>query len=320
MIKTRVTELLGIRHPIVQGAMAWVSWPELVAAVSNAGGLGILGAGFMSLDDMRTNIRRTKELTRQPYAVNILPDNPQLDKLLDIIIEEKVPVVSYGIGDPKRIMERCKPLGILCMPTVGAVRHAVKAERDGADAIIVQGTEAGGHSSYVATIVLVPKVAELVKIPVVAAGGFCDGKGLVAALAMGAEGISMGTRFMLTRECPIPQPIKDHYLKSTEEDTIVTGHVTGVRCRMLKNKLGERFLDLGEQNAPPREFMMLGIGRFRKAFLEGDVEWGSLACGQVVGRISDITTCQELIDRVVREAETLLQGLAQRFAPSLRKA
>jgi enoyl-[acyl-carrier protein] reductase II len=320
MIETRLTELLGIRHPIVQGAMAWVSWPELVAAVSNAGGLGILGAGFMEIEEMRANIRRTKELTSQPYAVNILPDNPKLDQLLDVILDERVPVVSYGIGDPRRIMECCKPQGIICMPTVGAVRHAVKAEHDGADAVIVQGTEAGGHSSHVATIVLVPEVAERVQIPVAAAGGFCDARGLAAALAMGAEGISMGTRFMLAQECPIPQTIKERYLKATEEETIVSGHVTGVRCRILKNKLAERFLDLGEQNAPPREFMMLGIGRFRKAFIEGDAEWGSLACGQVVGRINDVPTCQELIERTVAGAEEILQDLARRFAPSLRQA
>jgi enoyl-[acyl-carrier protein] reductase II len=320
MLKTRLTELLGIRHPIIQGAMAWVSWPELVAAVSNAGGLGILGAGFMNPDDLRTNIRRTRELTSQPYAVNLLPDNPQLDQLLAVVIEEGVSVVSYGIGDPRLIMARCKPERIMCLPTVGAVRHAVKAERDGADAIIVQGTEAGGHSSRVTTMVLVPEVAERVQIPIAAAGGFCDARGLTAALAMGAEGISMGTRFMLTQECPIPQVVKERYLRATEEETIVSGHVTGVRCRILKNSLAERFLELGEQNAPSREFMMLGVGRFRKAFLDGDAEWGSLACGQVIGRIGDIPTCQELIERVVEGAEGMLQSLGQRFTPTLRQA
>jgi enoyl-[acyl-carrier protein] reductase II len=217
-------------------------------------------------------------------------------------------------------MQRCKPEGILCMPTVGAVRHAVKAERDGADAVIIQGTEAGGHSSHVATIVLVPEVVERLQIPVAAAGGFCDARGLAAALAMGAEGISMGTRFMLVKECPIPQSVKDRYLQSTEEETVVSGHVTGVRCRILKNKLAERFLELGEQNAPSREFMMLGVGRFRKAFIDGDPDWGSLACGQVIGRIDDIPTCRELIEGIVSGTEGLLQNLGQRFAPSLHQA
>ena len=320
MITTRLTELLKIRHPIVQGAMAWVSWPELVSGVSNAGGLGILGAGFMTVEELRTNVRRTKELTAQPFAVNILPDNPNLDQMLEVVVDERVPVISYGIGDPKLIMQRCKPEGILCMPTVGAVRHAVKAERDGADAVIIQGTEAGGHSSHVATIVLVPEVVERLQIPVAAAGGFCDARGLAAALAMGAEGISMGTRFMLVKECPIPQSVKDRYLQSTEEETVVSGHVTGVRCRILKNKLAERFLELGEQNAPSREFMMLGVGRFRKAFIDGDPDWGSLACGQVIGRIDDIPTCRELIEGIVSGTEGLLQNLGQRFAPSLHQA
>ena len=315
MITTRLTELLKIRHPIVQGAMAWVSWPELVAAVSNAGGLGILGAGFMTVEELRTNVRRTKELTTQPFAVNILPDNPNLDQMLDVILDERVPVVSYGIGNPKRIMQKCKPQGMLCLPTVGAVRHAVKAEEDGADAVIIQGTEAGGHSSHVATIVLVPEVVERLQIPVAAAGGFCDARGLAAALAMGAEGISMGTRFMLVKECPIPKTVKDRYLKSSEEETMVGGHVTGVRCRILKNKLADRFLELGEQNAPSREFMMLGVGRFRKAFIEGDPDWGSLACGQVIGRIDDIPSCEELIDGIVSGTEELMYDLRRRFPP-----
>lgn len=318
MLKTRITELLGIKHPIIQGAMAWVSWPELVAGVSNAGGLGILGAGFMKPEEMRENIRRTKGLTSKPYAVNILPDNPELDKLLGIILEEKVPVVSYGIGDPAQIIQRCKPQGVICLPTVGAVRHAVKAERDGADAVVVQGTEAGGHSSYVATIVLVPMVTERVKIPVVAAGGFCDSRGLVAALSLGAEGMSMGTRFIVTQECPVPQSVKEYYMKATEEETIVSGHVTGVRCRILKNKLAERFIELGEKNAPSREFMMLGVGRFRQAFLEGNTEWGSLAAGQVVGMLRDLPTCQELIERIVEGAEQVLGRVSSKFAVAPR--
>jgi len=312
-LKTRITELLGIKHPIIQGAMAWVSFPPLVAAVSNAGGLGIIGAGFMNPEELRRAIRETKELTDKPFGVNILPDNPQLEQLLDVIVEEKVKVVSYGIGNPQRIIERTKPEGIINLPTMGAVKHAVRAEKDGADAVIVQGTEAGGHSSFVATIVLVPKVVDKVKIPVVAAGGFCDARGLVAALALGAEGISMGTRFIVTKESPVPQSIKEKYIQSSEEDTIITGHVTGVRCRILRNKLAEEFIKLGEQNAPPREFMMLGVGKFRKAFIEGDPDWGSLACGQVVGMIEDIPTCQELIERIVGDAEKVLSRIQSKF-------
>ncbi|MDP2728006.1 MAG: nitronate monooxygenase, partial [Dehalococcoidia bacterium] len=241
-ISTRITDLLGIEHPIIQGAMGWVSFPPLVAAVSNAGGLGILATAFMPVADLRRHIRETKELTDRPFGVNLIPDSPDLEQQLDIIVAEKVPVANYGIGDPKRIIERVKGAGIIAMPTVGALKHAVKAEQDGADAVIVQGTEAGGHSSRVATVVLVPLVVDHVRIPVVAAGGFADGRGLAAALALGAEGISMGTRFIATQESPVPPNIKQRILNATEEDTIVTGHLTGIRCRILKNKLAEGFV------------------------------------------------------------------------------
>lgn len=198
-MKTRLTELLGIRHPIIQGAMFWVSFPPLVAAVSNSGGLGILGAAFMSPGELRENIRQIKGLTDEPFGVNFMANNPRIDDLLDVIIEEKVPVVSYGKGNPQRVLERTKPHGVVNIPTMGAVRHAVRAEQDGADAVIVQGTEAGGHTGFVTTLILVPLVASKLRIPVVAAGGIGNGGGLVAALALGAEGISMGSRSLLQR-------------------------------------------------------------------------------------------------------------------------
>ncbi|MBI4286922.1 MAG: nitronate monooxygenase [Chloroflexi bacterium] len=313
-MKTRLTELIGIKHPIIQAGMAWVSFAPLAAAVSNAGGLGILAAGAMSPEDLETNIRQVKALTDKPFGVNFLPDNPRLEELLDIIVGEKVNVASYGIGNPARIIGRTKPAGIINMPTMGSLRHAVKAEQDGADIVVVQGTEAGGHSSYVASSVLVPLVVDHVHIPVVAAGGFSDGRGLVAALAWGAVGVSMGTRFLLTRECPVAENIKDYYLTACEEDTVITGHNTGVRCRILRNKLAEAFLSLEEKKAPARTIMELGLGRFRRAFMEGDAEWGSMAAGQVIGRIRDIPTCQELIDRIMNEADATLASLRGRVS------
>ena len=315
-MKTRITELLGIKHPIIQGAMAWVSFPPLVAAVSNAGGLGILGAGFMNPEELQESIHQTRQLTDKPFGVNVLPDNPNLGQMMDIIVENKIAVVSYGIGDPVKIIGKAKPAGVLCLPTVGAVKHAIKAEKDGADAVVVQGTEAGGHCSYVATIVVVPKAVDHVRIPVVATGGFCDARGLVAALALGAEGISMGTRFIATKECPVPEAVKQYYIQRNEDETVVTGHVTGVRCRILRNKLAEKFMELGEKNAPPREHMALGVGRFRKAFLEGDIDGGSLACGQVIGLIRDIPTCQELIERIVNGAEAILARVQEKVQGS----
>lgn len=314
-MKTRVTELLGITHPIIQAGMAWVSFPPLVAAVSNAGGLGLLAAGPMSPEDLEANIRQVKELTDRPFGVNFLPDNPRLDDMLDIIVAEKVRVVSYGIGNPQRIIAKTKPAGIINMPTMGSLRHAVKAEQDGADIVIVQGTEAGGHCSYVASSVLIPLVADHIRLPMVAAGGFCDGRGLIAALAWGAEAISMGTRFIVTKECSVPDNVKEYYLTACEEDTVITGHVTGVRCRVLRNKLAEAFMALEEKKAPPRAMMELGLGRFRRAFADGDEVWGSLAAGQVIGRLRDIPTCQELIDRVMNEAETTFNSLSK-YLPS----
>lgn len=306
-MKTRITELLGIKYPIIQGAMVWVASPPLVAAVSNAGGLGILGSAVMTSDELRENIRIMKKLTSKPFGVNFIPESPLIDKLLDVVVEEEVPVVNYGIGDPRRIIERAKLHGFLAMPTVGSLKHAIKAEHDGANAVIIQGIEAGGHTSYVATIVLVPLAVDRLSVPVVAAGGIGDARGFVAALALGAEGISMGTRFIATKESPVPLNIKQRIIKASEEDTAVTGHVTGIRCRVLKNKLAESFLELAERQAPAREMLELGIGKLRQAFVEGDEEWGSLACGQVCGMIENIPTCQELIEGIVTQAEKILE-------------
>jgi enoyl-[acyl-carrier protein] reductase II len=292
--------------------MAWVSLPPLVAAVSNAGGLGILGSSFMVPDELRENIRKVKELTQKPFAVNFMPENPLLEQLLDIIIEEKVPVASYGKGNPKRIIEKTKPHNIINLPTMGAVRHAIKAEQDGADAVIVQGTEGGGHTGFVASSILVPMVAERVKIPVVAAGGFGNGRGLVAALALGAEGISMGSRFITTQECPITIHAKEWIVRSSEEDTVVTDNLTGIRCRVLRNKFAEDLLDMKERNVSPWEMMQHARGRFKKAFVEGDLDEGSIACGQVAGLITDIPTCKELIDRIVKEAEDIVAPLKEK--------
>jgi enoyl-[acyl-carrier protein] reductase II len=228
-MKTRFTELFGIKYPIVQAGMNFAAFPPLVAAVCNAGGLGILGALSMRPDELRENIKQIRSLTDKPFGVNFLPYHPEVDKMIDVMIEEKVAVASYGRGNPTHIIKRTKEAGMLNLPTMGAVKHAQKAEQDGADAVIIQGTEAGGHCSYVSTTVILPKTVESVKIPVIAAGGFCDGKGLVAALAMGAQGISMGTRFIVTKECTVADNIKEHFIKASEIETVITDKVTGMR-------------------------------------------------------------------------------------------
>ena len=315
-MKTRITELLGIEYPIIQGAMSWVSLPPLVAAVSNEGGLGILGSSFMIPDEFRESIKTIKELTSKPFGVNFMPENPQLEELLDIIIDEKVPIASYGKGNPKRIIERTKPHNIINMPTMGAVKHAVKAEQDGADAIIVQGTEGGGHTGFIAASILVPMVTERVKIPVVAAGGIGDGRGLLAALSWGAEGIAMGSRFMATEECTIPVHVKEWLVSSKETDTVVTDNLTGVRCRVLRNKFSESLLEMKEKKVSKWDMMQHARDRFRKAFREGDLEWGSIGCGQVAGLINDIPTCKEFIERIVKDAEERIEIMKEKVISS----
>jgi enoyl-[acyl-carrier protein] reductase II len=311
-MKTRITELLGIKHPIIQGAMSWVSFPPLVAAVSNAGGLGILGAAFMNPDQLRDNIRQVKAMTDKPFGVNFMPDNPIVDQLLDVILEEKVPVASYGRGNPKKVIDRVKPYGIIALPTMGSVRHAIRAEQDGADAIIVQGTEGGGHTGHIATMVLIPLVTSKVKIPVVAAGGIGNARGLVAALALGAEGISMGSRFIVTQEAPVPENVKRYLIDKTEEDTVVTDNLTGVRCRVIKNDFAKRIMDMAKSKVDPWEMMQYGVGRIRKAYVEGDLEWGSMAFSQACGFIDGIPSCEELIECMVTEAEEIMKSMGKR--------
>jgi enoyl-[acyl-carrier protein] reductase II len=316
-MKTRITELLGIKRPIIQGAMSWVSFPPLVAAVSNAGGLGILGAAFMTPEELKENILKIKKLTDKPFGVNFMANNPLIEELLDVIIEEKVRVVSYGVGNPQRVLERTKPHGIINLPTMGALRHAVRAEQDGADAVIVQGTEAGGHTGYVSTLVLVPLVTGKLKIPVVAAGGIGDGRGLVAALALGAEGISMGSRFIVTQEAPVPLHVKQYLVEKTEMDTVVTDNFTGVRCRVIRNAFAENLVEMAKNHADPWEIMKAGVGKIRKAYVEGDHEGGSLAFGQVCGLIQEIPTCQGLIDGIIKEAEDIFQSLETTVHPEI---
>jgi len=308
-METRITELLGIKHPIIQGAMSWVSFPPLVAAVSNAGGLGILGAAFMSPDELRENIREIKLLTDKPFGVNFMANNPKIDELLEVIIEEKVPVASYGKGNPRKVLERTKPHGIINLPTMGALRHALRAEHDGADAVIVQGTEAGGHTGFVSTFVMVPMIASKLRIPVVAAGGIGHGRGLVAALALGAEGISMGSRFIVTQDAPVPIHVKRYLVERAAEDTVVTDNFTGVRCRVIRNKFAENLLEMAKDNRDPWEIMKAGVGKIKEAYVEGDLDGGSLAFGQVCGLIQDIPTCEDLIDTIIEEAEKTLQSL-----------
>ncbi|MDP2952220.1 MAG: nitronate monooxygenase [Chloroflexota bacterium] len=308
----RICQLAGIKYPIFQGSMAWVAFPPLVAAVSNAGGLVILTGSIYTTDDMDKQIRAVRELTGKPFGVNFTPTAPNIQEVLDVCLQEKVSLVTYGRGDAAMITARLRPQGVLSFPVVPTVRAAVKAEKDGADGVIVSGYEAGGHVGRIGSLALVPQAVDRVSIPVVAAGGFGDARGLAAALALGAEGVQMGTRFICTQECSAPLNIKMRFLRATEEDTLVTGHITGIRCRVLKNKLSEVFDDLEDRQAPQSEFDRAGLGKIRQAFVEGDEEMGSLCGGQVVGMLHDIPTCQELIERIAQGAQQVLAGALAR--------
>lgn len=286
--------------------MAWVAYAPLVAAVSNAGALGILGGTIFDGENLRKEIKHTKSLTDKPFGVNILAKSPILDELLDVMIEEKVAVATYGLGNPKRIMERLKPHAIKCIPVVPSVATAVRAEQDGANAIIVEGLEAGGHVGKMTTMALVPQARDKVGVPLIAAGGIADARGFASALILGADAIQMGTRFICTQECTAHINSKRAIIKAEAEDTLVTGNITGLPVRALKNKMTQAMAAMERKKASPLEMALFGSGKMYKAFIEGDAEDGSVMAGQICGMINDIPTVQELIDGIVNGAEALL--------------
>ncbi len=307
-MKTRITEMLGIKHPIIQGGMVHVAEPPLAAAVSDAGGLGILTGSLWTPDELAEKVRETKTLTDKPFALNFTPTCEHLEENLEACIREKVSAVTYGRGrhTTDLVSSMLWPHGIVSIPVVATVKQAMRVEKEGAHAVIVSGSEAGGHVSRVSTLAVLPLVTKKVAIPVIAAGGFGDGKGLAAALAMGAEAIQMGTRFICTKESVAHPATKEMILNASESDTIVTGEITGLRIRVIKNKLTEAFMDLEERRASGKEFNRLGLGKLRMGLVDGDVEMGSVPAGQVSGLVDDLPTCGELIERMVKEAGSAL--------------
>ena len=271
-METRITKMLGIEYPIFQGAMAHVSSTyHLPAAVSNGGGLGILATGSqMEPGELRGQIRRLKENTTAPYGVNVVATNPHLQEILEIIAEEGAAVATYGIGNPEKIIKALKPVGIKCIPVIPSLKWAVRAEQDGADALIIEGMESGGHVGFIATLPLVPLVVDAVKVPVIAAGGIGDSRGFAASLALGADGIQMGSRFIVTKESRVPALTKQAITEAAGEDTVITGNITGLRCRVLRNRLAEEMLKL-EGKGASREMARFGSGKMYSAFVEGTV-------------------------------------------------
>lgn len=346
-LRTRATELFGVQYPVVQTGMGWVSDPRLTAATANAGGLGILAAGLLSYEELVTEIEKVQSLTDKPFGVNIRADQPDVHKRIDLLISTGVRVASFALAPRQDLIAKCKDAGLVVMPSIGARRHAEKVAAWGADAVVVQGGEGGGHTGEVPTSLLLPQVVDAVDLVVIGAGGYFDGRGLASALAYGADGIAMGTRFLLTRESPVAQRVKEFYLKQSVNDTVITLQIDGVPQRVVRtgpvaaleksSTPGRMLRALGNardfqkmSGAPWREMLREGVAMhkdhelswsqvvmaanapmlYRTALLEGRLESGAMATGQVVGVIDDIPTCDELIARVVAQATEVLDRLA----------
>jgi enoyl-[acyl-carrier protein] reductase II len=307
-LRTRLTELLGIEYPIIQGGMAWTATAELAAAVSEAGGLGVIGAGHMPTDVLREQIRSTKAATPRPYGVNLMLLTPHIDELVQLVLDEHVPVVTTGAGNPGKYMDALKAAGIKVLPIAPSTALAKRLESIGADAIIGEGMEAGGHIGELTTMVLTPQLVDAVSVPVVAAGGIADGRGMAAAFALGAEAVQVGTRFMCAEECTIHPAVKDVILKAKDRDTVITGRATGHPVRVIKNKLSRQVEELDRENRA-QEIEELGTGKLQLAMREGDVQMGSLMAGQAAAMVCKIQPAAEIVAEMVAEATETLRRL-----------
>ena len=309
-METRVTKLLGIDYPILQGGMAWVSTAPLVAAVSNAGGLGFIGAGGMDADELRENIHQVRIKTEKPFGVNLMLLSPHINEQIEVVKEERVPIVTTGAGNPSRLIDDFSKRGIVTIPVVASVQLAKRLVRHGIQAIIAEGLESGGHIGEITTMCLVPQMVDALDIPVIAAGGIGDGRGMAAAFALGAEGVQVGTRFVCSNECNIHPYYKEAIVNSQERSTVMTGMSTGHPVRCLKNKLTRKFEELETLRASREEIEALGSGSLRRAVCEGDVEEGSVMAGQISGLIQDIKPVSEIIQTMLIEFQNTLTRLA----------
>lgn len=305
--QNRICQMLRIRYPILLGGMAHVSRAPLVAAVSNAGGLGIIGSGGMPPDILVEQIAQVRKRTDRSFGVNLMLMDPKIEEQVEVVLSERVPMVSTGAGNPAKYIGRLKKAGIRVFPVVPATALARRMERAGADGIIAEGTEAGGHVGEVTTIVLVPQVVDVVSVPVVAAGGIADGRGLAAVLALGAEGAQMGTRFLASAEAPVHSNYKQALLKASDRSTIVTGRSLGAPVRTIVNRMTKQFARYEEEHRSFEEFESLAVGGLRRAVYDGDTENGSLMAGQIVGLIDEIKPVEAIIEEMVRTAAELLQ-------------
>ena len=308
-MNNNICNLLNIKYPIFQGGMAWVSDSSLAAAVSNAGGLGIIAGANAPASLVREEIRKTKELTDKPFGVNIMLLSENADELSEIVIEEGVKVITTGAGNPGKYIEKWKKAGIKVIPVVPSVALAKRMERAGADAVIAEGCESGGHIGKLTTMVLIPQVVDAVNIPVIAAGGIGDGRGIAASFILGASGVQVGTRFLVADECTIHDNYKNAVVKSTDIDTVVTGRITGHPVQVIKNKLAREYLNLENKKASLEDLEELGRGALRKAVKDGDIEYGSLMAGQISGMITKRQSAKEIIEEMFMEYENIRKSL-----------
>ena len=310
-MKTVITEQLGIEYPVIQGGMAWVGTAELAAAVSEAGGLGIIGAGGAPASWVEEQIHKVKEKTDKPFGVNLMLLNPEADAIAELLVKEEVKVVTTGAGNPEKYMEEWKKAGVRVIPVVASTALAKRMEKAGADAVIAEGTESGGHIGETTTMALVPQVVDAVNIPVIAAGGIADGRGMAAAFMLGAKAIQMGTIFVASKESIVSEAYKNKVIKAKDIDTKVTGRTTGHPVRCLRNQQTREYLKLEQAGASFEELEKLTLGGLRKAVVDGDVIHGSVMAGQIAGLVKDSRSCKEIIEGICREMKNVVLSQAE---------
>mgnify|MGYP000624120752 FL=1 len=306
-MKTRITELLEIEYPVIQGGMAWVAEHNLAAAVSEAGGLGLIGGANAPGEVVREEIRKAREITKKPFGVNVMLMSPHADDVARVVVEEGVKVVTTGAGNPEKYMEMWKNAGIKVIPVVASVAMAKRIERMGADAVVAEGMESGGHIGELTTMTLVPQIVDAVSIPVIAAGGIADGRGIAAAFMLGAEAVQMGTRFVVAKESTVHDNYKQRLIKASDIDSTVTGRSHGHPIRCLRNQMTREYLKLEKEGKSFEELEYLTLGALRKAVQDGDVKNGTVMAGQIAGMIDKEMTCKEMIEEMMEEASRLLK-------------
>ncbi|MBE6855288.1 MAG: enoyl-[acyl-carrier-protein] reductase FabK [Ruminococcus sp.] len=306
-MKTKITELLGVKYPLLQGGMAWIADADLAAAVSNAGGVGLIAGGNAPVDYIRDQIRKARTLTDKPFGVNIMLMSPNAADLAQLVIDEKIPVVTTGAGSPGKYVPAWKEAGVKVIPVIPTVALAKRMEQAGADAVIAEGTESGGHIGENTTMCLVPQVVDAVSIPVIAAGGIADGRGIIAARALGAEGVQLGTRFLAATECNIHETYRKLVIDAKDTDSIVTGRFTGHPCRGIKTKFSRSLLKFEQNGGTPEEFEEMTVGALRKAVQDGNVAEGSFLCGAIAGMIREVKPCKDIIEELFADADRVMK-------------